>query len=168
MTLEQDWVEVHPLLTNALTLVREPARKKNIALELDCPSDIGAIFADERRLKQALFNVLSNSVKFTSVEGAITVSARRREDHVILTFTDTGIGISEDERSRVFLKFERGSSPEARRQGAGLGLPLVKSLIELHGGNVDLESEPGVGTKVTCVLPVRETSHGARRLSEAG
>jgi signal transduction histidine kinase len=156
MTLERDWVDVHPMLSNALTLVREPARKKNIALELDCPADIGAIHADERRLKQALFNVLSNSVKFTAANGSITISARRHDDRVVLTFTDTGIGIPEDDRSRVFMKFERGSSPEARRQGAGLGLPLVKSLIELHGGSVDLESEPGVGTKVTCILPAQD------------
>jgi signal transduction histidine kinase len=170
MTLERDWVDVHPLLSNALTLVREPARKKNIALELDCPADIGAIFADERRLKQALFNVLSNAVKFTSADGSITVSARRHDDRVVVTFTDTGIGIPEADRSRVFMKFERGSSPEARRQGAGLGLPLVKSLIELHGGSVDLESEPGVGTKVTCVLPAHEVVPAERseqRVSEA-
>jgi signal transduction histidine kinase len=168
MTLERDWVDLHTLLSNTLALVREPARKKNIALELDCPPEIGSINVDERRMKQALFNVLSNSVKFTAAEGSITVSARRRDDRLVLTFTDTGIGISPDDRSRVFMKFERGSSPEARRSGAGLGMPLVKSLIELHGGTVDLESEPGVGTKVTCLLPMQQAPAVAEaRVSEA-
>ena len=156
MTLELEPVNVHDLLSSVLTLTRERMRKKNLLLEFDCPLDIGTIVADERRLKQALFNIMSNSVKFTPDNGAVTVTARRDRDEVLLTFADTGIGISEQDRSRVFAKFERGSAPEARRSGAGLGLPLVKSFIELHGGRVELESAPGAGTKVVCAFPARD------------
>ena len=158
MTLELEPVDLHELLAAVLLLIRERARNKKIAVEFDCPRDIGAIVVDERRLKQALFNVLSNAVKFTGENGSITVSVRRKEDRVIVTVTDTGIGIPEGDRNRIFRRFERGSSPEARRSGAGLGLSLVKSFVELHGGTVELDSEPGIGTKVTLTLPARRAT----------
>ena len=153
MALERESINLHDMLSAVLSLSREWVAKKNLTLEFDCPLDIGAITADERRLKQALFNIMSNAVKFTPENGTITVSAARDGDQIAITFTDTGIGISEEDRPRVFLRFERGSNTEARRSGAGLGLSLVKSFIELHGGEVSLDSQPGIGTKVTCVLP---------------
>jgi signal transduction histidine kinase len=157
MTLELEPVDLHEMTAAVLLLVRERARNKKVAVEFDCPRDIGAIVLDERRLKQALFNVLSNAVKFTGNGGTVTVSVRRKDDHVIITVTDTGIGISDVDRERIFRRFERGSSPESRRSGVGLGLSLVKSFVELHGGTVELDSEPGVGTKVTLSLPARRT-----------
>ncbi|HEY5606839.1 MAG TPA: ATP-binding protein [Alphaproteobacteria bacterium] len=155
MTLELEPVDLHEMTAAVLLLIRERARNKKIAVEFDCPRDIGAIVLDERRLKQALFNVLSNAVKFTGSGGAITVSVRRKDDHIIITVTDTGIGISDEDRERIFRRFERGSSPQSRRSGVGLGLSLVKSFVELHGGTVELDSEPGIGTKVTLTLPAR-------------
>jgi signal transduction histidine kinase len=156
MALELETVDLHELLTAVLGLSREWITKKNLKLEFDCPDGIGSISADERRLKQALFNILSNAVKFTPENGTIGIAAQRGRNRVSISFTDTGIGISDEDQSRVFARFERGSSAEARRSGAGLGLSLVKSFIELHGGEVALESRPGVGTKVTCVLPTEE------------
>ncbi len=153
MALERETVNLHDMLSGVLSLSREWVAKKNLTLEFDCPLDIGTISADERRLKQALFNIMSNAVKFTPENGTITVAAEREDDQVVISFTDTGIGISEEDRPRVFLRFERGTNAEARRSGAGLGLSLVKSFIELHGGEVALDSTPGEGTKVTCVLP---------------
>jgi signal transduction histidine kinase len=155
MTLELDSIDLHALMESVTSLVRERARQKKIALEIDCPPDIGMFVADERRLKQAMFNVLSNAIKFTPDNGNITLSARRDGDTLVLTVADSGIGIAEEDQERVFAKFERGSSPEARRSGAGLGLSLVKSFIELHGGTVTLESEPESGTRVICALPSR-------------
>jgi signal transduction histidine kinase len=153
MALEREAVNLHDMLSGVLSLSREWITKKNLTLDFDCPLDIGTIQADERRLKQALFNIMSNAVKFTPENGSITVAAKREDDQVVISFTDTGIGISEEDRPRVFLRFERGTNAEARRSGAGLGLSLVKSFIELHGGEVALDSTPGEGTKVTCVLP---------------
>ncbi len=153
MALERETVDLHDMLSAVLSLSREWIAKKNLTLEFDCPLDIGAISADERRLKQALFNIMSNAVKFTPENGTIIVSAVRTDNPVSISFTDTDIGISEEDRSRVFVRFERGSNPEARRSGAGPGLSLTKNFIELHGGEVELHSEVGVGTTVTCALP---------------
>ena len=160
LVLEPEPVNLHDLLSSVLTLTRERMRKKGLFLDFDCPIEIGSIMADGRRLKQALFNIMSNSVKFTPEGGSITVSARRTDSRVMLTFTDTGIGISDADQSHIFNKFERGTSKDARQAGAGvgLGLSLVRNFIELHGGQVELESEEGVGTKVTCVLPAREVT----------
>ncbi len=155
MTLELDSIDVYGLLNGSLSLIRERARQKKLHVVCDCPKDFGVIVADERRLKQALFNVLSNAVKFTPDNGSITLSARRRNGEIVLTTADSGIGIRDEDLVRVFGKFERGTNPEARRSGAGLGLSLVKSFIELHGGHVELESSPDVGTKVICSLPAR-------------
>ncbi|MPY70287.1 MAG: PAS domain-containing protein [Alphaproteobacteria bacterium] len=155
MTLELDSIDLREMLDSVLSLVRERARQKKIVLESDCPPDIGLFVADERRLKQALFNVLSNAIKFTPDGGQVTMRARRSNQELVLTVTDSGIGIDEEDQERVFAKFERGTSPEARRSGAGLGLSLVKSFIELHGGHVALDSRPESGTSVICTLPAR-------------
>lgn len=163
MSLELETVDVHVLLDSVLGLTRERVLRKSLKLDFDCPEYIGLILADERRLKQALFNILSNSVKFTPEEGEITVSARRVEDNIIITFTDTGIGIPEEDQARILGRFERGGQPEARRTGVGLGLSLVQSFIKLHGGDVELESAPGVGTKVVCRLPARRADDELQR-----
>ncbi|NKB18921.1 MAG: PAS domain-containing protein [Alphaproteobacteria bacterium] len=155
MSLELDSIDINAFLNSALGLVHERARQKKLTIECDCPPDIGAMVADERRLKQAIFNILSNAVKFTPDNGNIVVSARRQGDEIVLTTSDSGIGITPADRDRVFAKFERGSSTEARRSGAGLGLSLVKSFVEMHGGKVALESGPEDGTRVICTLPSR-------------
>ncbi len=144
MTLELETIDLYRMLSSVLALTRERARKKNLTIEFDCPSDIGTIVGDERRLKQALFNILSNSVKFTPENGTVRLLARRTADAVELAFLDTGVGIPREDHGRVFGKFERGTHPEARH-GAGLGLSLVKSFIELHGGAVELELGGGGG-----------------------
>ncbi|HVH76054.1 MAG TPA: ATP-binding protein [Stellaceae bacterium] len=154
MALETAETDLSVLVEGVLTLTRERARSQELSLLARCPPDIGTIEGDERRLKQALFNLVSNAIKFSPAGGTITVSAERLEGGVTLSVADTGIGIPEADQSRVFDKFERG----ARQSGAGLGLSLVKSLIELHGGSVALESTPGGGTRVTCRLPATQAA----------
>ncbi len=112
---------------------------------------MGVLVADERRLKQALFNLLSNALKFTPPGGSVTLAARRTGERVALIVADTGVGVPQEDQQRIFEKFERGS-PNARQSGPGLGLSLVKSFIELHGGTVEMDSRPGIGTTVTCYL----------------
>ena len=98
--------------------------------------------------------MISNSVKFTPEGGHISLTVKREGPEVVMSVSDTGVGIAPEDQARVFHKFERG--PGAHRQiGAGLGLALVKSLIELHGGRVELRSTPGEGTEVTCRIPAR-------------
>jgi signal transduction histidine kinase len=152
MVLETGDIDVSAMLNSVLSLTRERARSRDLELNLRCPAEIGVVEGDERRLKQALFNLISNAVKFTPPGGAIRLEAARREDALLLTVTDTGVGIPLTDQARVFEKFERG----VRQPGAGLGLSLVKSLIELHGGTVVIESASGQGTRVTCRLPVAQ------------
>ncbi|HJU19019.1 MAG TPA: ATP-binding protein [Stellaceae bacterium] len=149
MILETETVGVLGMLQSVLTLTRERARNREIELRLKCPPEIGGIEADERRLKQALFNLVTNAIRFTPAGGSVTIEAAREGHDLLLSVADTGIGILPDDQARVFEKFERA----ARHSGAGLGLSLVKSLIELHGGAVSIESEPGRGTRVTCRIP---------------
>jgi signal transduction histidine kinase len=147
------------MLQAVLALTCERARNRDLEIELHCPPDIGTVAADERRLKQALFNLISNSIKFTPPGGAINIEAERRDGELLLIVADTGVGISQSEQARVLEKFERGT----QQSGAGLGLSLVKSLIELHGGTVAIESAAGRGTTIICRLPVTQ-----RDLAAAG
>ncbi len=151
LRLDLGEVDLYPLLESVYNLGFERARNRGIELTLDCAPDIGTQTADELRLKQALFNLLSNAVKYTPEGGRVVLSARRREDGVEVSVADTGVGIAESDQDRVFESFERGGS--GRQSGAGLGLSLVKRLIELHGGRVMLQSTAGEGTHVTCIIP---------------
>ncbi|MGE5146625.1 MAG: ATP-binding protein, partial [Candidatus Eiseniibacteriota bacterium] len=155
MELEQGTVEIPALIENVYQLTREWAREQQLNLHHDCPPDIGVITGDERRLKHALFNLVSNAVKFTPPGGDITISAERDGDNVMLSVSDTGIGIAKHDHQRIFEKFVRGKDPTGRAVGAGLGLALVQKLIELHGGEVALKSTPHKGTTVTCRLPTQ-------------
>jgi len=147
-------IDVAELLQSVMTLTRERARNQRLDLNLRCPPDIGSVTADERRLKQALFNLVSNAIKFTPAGGSVTIAAAREPDGLVLSVADTGVGIPEADQARVFDKFERGNgNGDASHSGAGLGLSLVKSLIELHGGTVTIQSNPGQGTTVRCRLP---------------
>ncbi len=166
MTLETQEVDIHTLMSSVLSLTRERARKQNLKLEFDCPTDIGALVADERRLKQALFNLISNALKFTPPGGTVTLAARRTGDRLALIVADTGVGVPREDQARIFEKFERGS-PNARQSGPGLGLSLVKSFIELHGGTVEMDSRPGIGTTVTCYLNASRAAAAAAPEPEA-
>ncbi|NIA68007.1 PAS domain-containing protein [Pelagibius litoralis] len=146
---------VFTLLESIFTLGRERAHSREIDLRLDCAEDTGELLADGRRLRQAMFNLLSNALKFTKEGGVVTIAARREEGEMLFVVTDTGIGIPREDQERVFGKFERGTR-DNRQAGAGLGLSLVKSLIELHGGEIEMESEVGGGTKVTCHVPITD------------
>jgi signal transduction histidine kinase len=152
MALERSEIDLHGLLANVLGLMRERARNQQLNLVVDCPSGIGSLSADPRRVKQALFNLLSNAFKFTPPGGTITLAARREPGEIVLTVTDTGVGIPEPDQARVFERFERAAKL-GRHSGAGLGLSLVKSFIELHGGRVEMTSVEGHGTTVICYLP---------------
>ncbi len=152
MTLELDAVDVHPMLASVLSLVRERVKEKKLVLEFNCPLQIGWIVADQRRLRQVMFNLIGNAVKFTPVGGHITVAATRRHGELVLTVADSGPGIPDSAQPAVFASFVRGRQPEGHA-GAGLGLALVRRFVEQHGGRVDLTSAPGHGTTVTVRLP---------------
>jgi signal transduction histidine kinase len=152
MQIDRADVDVHELIDALFALGRERAHNRELELVIDCPDDIGTISADARRLKQALFNVLSNALNFTPKGGRVTLSAKRDAAELLFEVTDTGVGIPDDDQRRVFGRFER-SRTQGHQSGAGLGLALVESLIELHGGRVEMRSKVDGGTRVTCRLP---------------
>jgi signal transduction histidine kinase len=152
MSLDLQDVDIASLMGALVEVAAERADQAGLKIEIQCPADIGTMLADTVRLRQALFNLVSNAIQFTPAGGTIVLSAERTDDEMLLSVTDTGIGIAPEDQERVFQRFERGD-PNARESGTGLGLALVKSLVELHGGSVKLESAPGQGTKAICRLP---------------
>ncbi|HEU0118077.1 MAG TPA: ATP-binding protein [Alphaproteobacteria bacterium] len=161
MALNRRMTSVADLLNTAKQMTAEWARQQSLEILIDCPSDIGEFEVDEHRMKQVLFNLISNAIKYTPAGGRIVLEGRKKEQWVMLSVIDTGIGIPEIDRERVFGKFERANS-QARQSGAGLGLSLVKSFVELHGGRIEIDSEVNKGTRVTCYLPrVAESAQAA-------
>ena len=155
LDLELGDVDVYALLDGALDYVTTKADDTRITLELACKADIGVIRADETRMKQVVYNLLTNALRFTKPGGLIELGAERAPGGgVKLWVRDTGVGIPLERQSQVFESFE------SSRGGVGLGLTLVQRIIERHGGWVELDSMEGRGTHVTCYLP-REASTDA-------
>jgi signal transduction histidine kinase len=153
MTLDLSEMDVARALEWAIGVATKRAQEGKLSLELKLEEGLGRIEADERRIKQVVFNLLQNAIAFTPPGGRIAVQASRSGGELRLTVTDTGQGIAPRAQATVFDRFEAKGSDG--RRGAGLGLSLVKSFVQLHGGWVELESEPGKGTRVTCHLPER-------------
>lgn len=153
LELELAPTDVRVMLDSVVSLSRERARKRELALELDCADELGNLVIDERRIKQALFNLVSNAIKHTPPGGQITIAAARETDALMITVSDTGARIAVGDRDRIFEKFERAADSE-QHGGVGLGLALVKSFVDLHGGAVGLNSTLGHGTAVRITLPL--------------
>ena len=124
------------------------------------PPDIGSFVADERRVRQVLFNLLSNAVGFSPAADVVRLTVDRRDDAVVFSVTDHGPGIPAEISDRVFDRFETHPLGSQHR-GAGLGLSIVRSFVELHGGTVKLDSAVGRGTTVTCIFPIRHADREA-------
>lgn len=152
LVLDRMPVVVEPMVRAVVAMVEEQARGRGHALRVEVDSSAGTIEADERRLKQVLYNLLSNAIQFTPNGGTIQVDARGDPAGITLAVADTGVGIAETEQVGVFEQFQRGSNI-GNRKGAGLGLALVKHFVEMHGGRVTLVSKVGEGTTVTVWLP---------------
>ena len=158
MELELSTVAIRSLLADSLVMIREKTLKHGVRLDLRITDELSDLKfqADERKLKQIVFNLLSNAAKFTLDGGEITVEARQEEDGLIVTVSDTGIGIKQDDLERVFGAFEQIDSSYARQQqGTGLGLALTRRLVELHRGRIWAESEgEGKGSTFTFIIPI--------------
>ena len=168
MTLELDTVEIHSMLASVLNLINERARRKALDIEFDCPSDIGWIVADEKRLKQVLFYLLSNAVNVSPPQSAVTLEARRdgAKDDAAVRFKVISHTVTpgDTEQLEIFtgLSSPAGSDGNSSpvQMGAGLGLTLVQRFVELHGGTVDVTSPKGRGTTITCRLPATGKGKG--------
>ncbi len=168
MQLEVARFDLDALLAHMLDLTQQRIRAGDVTIEFRCPQSLGEIVGDERRIKQMVFQLLSNAIEFTPPGGKATLEAWRDEGSVVISVSDTGVGIAAEDQPRVFDKFWRGKEARAKRHGGGLGLSLVKSFAELHGGTVELASEPGAGTRVTCRLPVEAATAAVAGAGGAG
>jgi len=155
MTLNLSDVDIRASMEAAAEGLQDRLVKNRITLDIRTPANIGSFTADERRLRQILFNLLSNAVGFSPAGETVTLLAARRPDAVVFTVTDHGPGIPPETMEKVFDWFETDSLGSQHR-GPGLGLSLVRSFVELHGGTVTIESSPGQGTMVTCVFPLEQ------------
>src|SRR5204862_7515802 len=166
MDLELSSFHLPTAIGNALTLVRERAQRHGIQLASDIDARLSEFQADERKVKQILVNLLTNAVKFTPDGGSIDVTARREPDAVVIAVRDTGIGIAPGDHQAVFEEFRQvGRDYTKKQEGTGLGLTLTKKFVELHGGRIWVESEPGKGSTFTFTIPVRSDSAAARAAS---
>ena len=130
---------------------------KQLNVIVDLPPDVPTIRADRARLQEALYNLLDNAVKHSRAHGEIRLMARQRDDQIVLSVSDNGIGISKEDLPRVFERFYRVDKARTAEsiRGTGLGLAIVKHIAQLHGGHVEADSEPGKGTTIRVSLPVR-------------
>jgi signal transduction histidine kinase len=152
MELQPSTFELPELLQNAAAMVRERATRQGIGLIVATDDSVGGMEGDERKVKQILFNLLSNAVKFTPSGGKVTLAARATEEQVVIAVHDTGIGIGADELDKIFEEFYQVGASRTQ-EGTGLGLALTRRLVELHGGQLTVESEPGVGSTFTVTMP---------------
>jgi signal transduction histidine kinase len=139
-------------LESGVVMVRGRATTDGVDVTLQ-PTDVGLVSGDERRVRQVIFNLLSNAVKFTPVGGSVDVSAMRVNGEVRVSVADTGPGIATEDVERIFEEFQQTDAGLEQREGTGLGLALSKRLVELHGGRIWVESEPGEGSTFVFSLP---------------
>jgi signal transduction histidine kinase len=152
--LDESALDLHELIGQAASMVHSQADAAGLTLELQLAPDLPRITGDKRRLEQVLINLLANAVKFTPAPGRVGVRAWRAGGGVTIAVSDTGIGIARDDIPRALEQFGQVDSSLSRKyEGVGLGLPLAKQFVELHGGNLSLASTVNVGTTVTINLP---------------
>jgi signal transduction histidine kinase len=140
--------------------VRDRATRECLNVDIRIDDDAQEFIADEQRVRQVLYNLLSNAIGFSKPGDTVTVSAWREAGMMAFAVEDQGVGIPKEEQRRVFERFE-SRTQGSKHRGAGLGLSIVKSLVELHGGVMALESEPGRGTRVTVRFPENGTPASA-------
>ncbi|MFZ9738615.1 MAG: ATP-binding protein [Prochlorotrichaceae cyanobacterium] len=157
MTLDLSREELGAFCESCLQLVRPQARHKNLTLTLTLPPSPPLVMVDQRRLRQAIINLLGNAVKFTPAEGEITLAVAINDQHLEFHVIDTGRGIKAEDQAKLFQPFVQVDSKLNRQHiGTGLGLVLVKRIAELHGGRVTLQSEWGKGCDFAVIIPLQE------------
>jgi signal transduction histidine kinase len=157
MELHTGLVSLRDILENGLTMVGERAARNGISLRLDVEMRDEVIEADERKLKQVVFNLVSNAVKFTASGGHVEVVARDDPGGIRFSVADDGVGIAAGDQARIFDTFQQvGNGATGAHEGSGLGLGLARRFVELHGGRIEFESEPGRGSTFTVRLPSRQ------------
>ncbi|MBU4076335.1 MAG: PAS domain S-box protein, partial [Euryarchaeota archaeon] len=156
LTIEN--ISVPQTINEAIILLKEKAEKHNVIINKELDPQLEFVDADKQRIKQILFNLLSNAIKFSKDEGGvITIKVKKEGEIARFSMSDTGIGIKEEDKIKLFKEFQQLESGGTRKYGGtGLGLAIIKKLVELHGGEVMVESKFGEGSTFTFLLPLRE------------
>jgi signal transduction histidine kinase len=162
MELEVSPCSVNEILTEVVEEARPQWQSKTLQVREICGEKNLPLLADRDKLKQIISNLLDNAIKFTGANGEISLCVERRNGCVELAIADTGIGIAPEHQAHIFERFYQvrapiGENGNGRNSGLGLGLNIVKALVELHGGEIAVRSEIGAGTQVMIKLPIRQT-----------
>jgi len=154
MELELTEFDLKSAIENAVTLVKERAQRHAITLRVEIAPQLATVRADERKFKQVMLNLLSNAVKFTPDGGSVSVTARPKDATLEVSVADTGPGIAPEDQAAVFEEFKQiGPASASKAEGTGLGMPLARRFVELHGGSIRIDSTPGQGATFTFTLP---------------
>ena len=154
-SLQLDDVDVSSFFGELIRDWEKKLANKHLNAVVEVAPDLPTIRADRGRLQEALYNLIDNAVKYSREHGEITLMARRRDQQIVLSVSDNGIGIGKEDLPRIFERFYRADKARSRNsvRGTGLGLAIVKHIAQLHGGHVEAESELGKGTTIRVVLP---------------
>ncbi len=159
MTLDPEPVNIKELIRNAISIVRERAFAKKIALTQNIDPPVSSVLADARQIKQMVYNLLTNAIKFTPEGGKVNIHAYKKGENFIIDVQDNGIGITPEDQTRLFKPFEQLDSSVARKyEGPGLGLVLAQRFAELHSGSISVHSKPNEGSCFTISIPYRTQS----------
>ena len=157
MELNESRFHLPTTIDNALVLIRERALELNLSVKADIAAEIGDFVADERKVKQILINLLSNAVKFSHPNGWVLLTASRGTKEVVISVQDAGDGVALEDQAAIFEEFHQLNRPgSAKQEGTGLGLALARRFVELHGGRIWVDSQPGNGATFSFSLPDRE------------
>ena len=154
MALSKEWVNLRQIVDAAVVAVRPLFESKRLYLRLDVPDDVPDLFCDSTRIREVILNLLSNAGRYTEA-GGVTIRLEATERDITVSVTDTGPGISRADQARIFQPFQQVGGLLRRRGGTGLGLSISKQFVEMHDGEMWLESEPGAGATFSFRLPLR-------------
>ncbi len=163
LELNEEELDVKEQIEHSIRLISPRAKRRNVSFRVSVSDTMPTLYADSRRLKEILLNILSNAVKFSHEGGEVSLEAQFNSGGwVAITVSDNGIGMNEIELVKAMEKFGQVENQNTRKfEGTGLGLPLSKALMELHGGNLEISSEKGVGTTVTATFPNKQVAYQA-------
>jgi signal transduction histidine kinase len=159
LQLQLEPVDIKSLVLGTCMQISPLLRGKGQKLKTEVPDSLPIIRGDGQRLEQVLLNLMNNATKFTPEGGNISVRVRKQDTGLVIEVQDDGIGIAKEQQSRLFKPYSRLSSDRQRHPGLGLGLALSKQVVELHGGRIWVDSEPGKGSTFSFFLPRQATTH---------